>query len=117
MKRAKEIYRDFSLPWMGVEKNGIGQGILQTIKSHGLTVKPILAHGSKEARSEIAEIRMNAGLIYFPQNAPWLWDLQQELLAWPNSQHSDQVGTNWPMPPRGCRNARERRGRKGRRRQ
>jgi predicted phage terminase large subunit-like protein len=91
VKKALEICRAFDLPWIGVEKNGVGQGILQTIRSHGYTVKEIPARGSKEARSETAEIRMNAGLIYFPQNAPWLWNLQQELLAWPNSEHSDQV--------------------------
>jgi predicted phage terminase large subunit-like protein len=91
VKMAEKIYEDFNLPWMGVEKNGIGQGILQTIKSHGLTVKPIGARGSKEARSETAEIRMAVGLIYFKQDAPWLWELQQELLSWPNSENSDQV--------------------------
>jgi predicted phage terminase large subunit-like protein len=88
---AVKIIRQFDLPWIGVEKNGVGQGILQTIRHFGHTVREIPARGSKEARSETAEIRMHAGKIYFLQGAPWLWDLQQELLTWPNSEHSDQV--------------------------
>ncbi len=89
--KAIEICDEFDLPWIGVEKEGVGKGIMQTIKLHGCTVKEIPARGSKEARSETAEIRMCAGMIYFPRDAEWLWDLQQELLTFPRSEHSDQV--------------------------
>lgn len=88
---AMKVSRDWDLPWIGVEKAGMGLGVVQTIQRSGFTVKPIVPRGGKEARSETAEIRMAAGMIYFPQDAPWLFELEKELTAWPNSEHSDQV--------------------------
>jgi predicted phage terminase large subunit-like protein len=79
------------LPWIGVEKDGLGLGVVQTIKKRGIAVRAIKAKGSKEARSETAEIRMSAGMIYFRQSAPWLFELEKELLLFPNSEFLDQT--------------------------
>lgn len=86
-----ELCRRYDAPWIGVEKNGIGLGVVQTIRRRGMAVRPILARGTKEARSETAEIRTAAGTVYFPQGAPWLFELEKELLLWPNSEFADQV--------------------------
>ncbi len=86
-----ELSRRFDLPWIGVEKNGLGLGVVQTIRRRGVTVRPIVARGSKEARSETAEIRMAAGMIYFPQEAEWRFELEKELLTFPNGEYADQV--------------------------
>jgi len=83
--------REFNGEYIAVEKDGIGLGVVQTIRRTGISVKPIKARGSKEARSEIAEIRMAAGMVYFPREAPFLWDLEQELLHFPNCDFADQV--------------------------
>ena len=88
---AIRIAREFTVPFIGIEKDGIGLGIVQTVKRAGIAVRPIKARGSKEARSETAEIRMAAGTIYFPKSASYLWDLQQELLHFPRGEYSDQV--------------------------
>ena len=85
------MIRKWDVPWLGVEIDGIGLGVVQTIRSKGVTVRGIKAKGSKEARSETAEIRMSNGTVYLPANAPWLFDFQQELLLFPNSEHKDQV--------------------------
>jgi len=60
-------------------------------KRSGIAVKAVKAKGSKEARSEIAEIRMSAGMIYFPAGAPFLWALEQELIQFPHGEYADQV--------------------------
>jgi predicted phage terminase large subunit-like protein len=91
LKDAKDIVRDYTVDSIGVEKAGIGLGIFQTLKSEGATVKGIEARGSKEARSEIAEIRMAAGMIYFPREAKWLFDLEHECLHFPFGKYCDQV--------------------------
>lgn len=88
---AERIARQFNVEFLGVEKDGIGLGIVQTLKRLGITVKPIKARGSKEARSETAEIRMAAGQIYFPQGADFLWEVEQELIHFPKSEYADQV--------------------------
>jgi predicted phage terminase large subunit-like protein len=88
---AERIARQFNVEFLGVEKDGIGLGIVQALKRRGITVKPIKARGSKEARSETAEIRMAAGQIYFPHGADFLWDLEQELIHFPQGEYADQV--------------------------
>lgn len=90
-EKGVELVRRYECPWIGVEKDGIGLGVVQTIKRRGVTVRPIKAKGSKEARSETAEIRMAAGMVYFPQGAPWLFEFEKELLNFPNSEYKDQV--------------------------
>ncbi|HEX4124690.1 MAG TPA: phage terminase large subunit [Tepidisphaeraceae bacterium] len=88
---AEEIIRQRDPAYLGVEREGIGLGVVQTLRRRGVTVKPLIARGSKEARSESAEIRMAAGDIYFPQDAEFLYELQRELLLFPNSEYADQV--------------------------
>jgi predicted phage terminase large subunit-like protein len=89
--RIVEVSRVYGLSWVGIEKDGIGLGIVQNARRRGVTVRAIKAKGSKEARSETAEIRMEAGTIYLPANAPWLFDLESELTKFPNSEFKDQV--------------------------
>lgn len=86
-----KLSHDFDLPWLGVEKNGIGLGSVQTIKKHGVTIKVILAKGSKEARSETAEIRMAAGLVYLPYVAPWRFSAETELQSFPVGEFCDRI--------------------------
>ena len=88
---AARIVREFQVNYLAIEKDGLGLGIVQTLKKQGITIQAIKARGSKEARSEIAEIRMAAGMIYFPHGATFLFDLEKELLQFPRSEHSDQV--------------------------
>ena len=35
--------------------------------------------------------KFEAGLVYFPERAPWLVDLEAELFSFPGSRHDDQV--------------------------
>jgi predicted phage terminase large subunit-like protein len=38
----------------------------------------------------IASAKFEAGNVYFPEEAPWLADLEAELFAFPGSRHDDQ---------------------------
>jgi predicted phage terminase large subunit-like protein len=91
VQAAKDILKKYAANFIGVEKAGIGLGIAQTLKKDGATVQAIVTRGSKDARSEIAEIRMAAGLIYFPRKALWLFDLEHECLHFPRGTWCDQV--------------------------
>jgi predicted phage terminase large subunit-like protein len=91
VQAGKKIVRDYGCNFIGVEKAGVGLGVFQTMRDDGDSVKGIETRGSKDARSEIAEIRMAAGLIYFPKEAHWLFALEDECLHFPRSRYCDQV--------------------------
>ncbi len=88
---AVRISRRFDVAYIAIEKDGMGLGVAQHVRRTGVAVRAIKARGSKEARSQTAEIRMAAGQIYFPRGASFLFDLEAELLEFPNSEYADQV--------------------------
>jgi predicted phage terminase large subunit-like protein len=88
---AVRVCERFKVPYIAIEKDGMGLGVVQEVRKQRVVVKPIKARGSKEARSETAEIKMEAGQIYFPRGADFLFDLEQELLQFPRSEYADQV--------------------------
>jgi predicted phage terminase large subunit-like protein len=88
---AVSFTRKHECGYIGIEKDGIGLGTVQSVRRRGITVRPIKARGSKQARSETAEIRMSAGMILFHEGAPLNFDLEHELLMFPNGEHFDQV--------------------------
>lgn len=88
---AAKMVRAEECAYIGIEKDGIGLGVVQNVKRKGIAVRAIKARGSKEARSETAEIRMAAGMIYFPQGAHFLPELENEILLFPNGEYLDQV--------------------------
>lgn len=82
----------WEVPYAVVEKNGIGLGVVQTCKRRGLAVRPILAKRDKFARSQMAQLRMEAGSVYFPSHRPWLNDLEGEILSFPQKGvHDDCI--------------------------
>jgi len=79
-----------------IEDAASGIGVIQTLRGpagNGLAVKNYSPHGrDKVARSTIAQIRMEAGQVYFPANeAPWLSECLTELLAFPVGSNDDFV--------------------------
>jgi hypothetical protein len=68
-------------------------GIVQTMRRppHSLTVRGIVNDRDKISRATAAIVRLEAGMIYFPERAPWLADYEAELLGFPTAAHDDQV--------------------------
>ena len=46
---------------------------------------------NKVARANSVTPLIEAGKVYLPENAPWLFDYIEELSAFPNAEHDDQV--------------------------
>ena len=88
---AVRVCRQWEVEWIGIEKDGIGLGVVQHVRRKGIAVRAIKARGSKEARSDVAEIQMSAGMIHFPREAPFLFELEKELLAFPAGEFLDQA--------------------------
>lgn len=58
------------------------------LKGFIFTGQPI--QGDKVARARAFAAQMNAGNVYVPSDALWLFDYVKELKPWPNTRHKDQ---------------------------
>jgi predicted phage terminase large subunit-like protein len=88
---AVDVVRRFDSLFLAIEKNGIGLGVVQNVMLTGVNVIPVNATSSKEARSEVAEIRLAAGKVYFNQDMPDRHDFETELTQFPNGEYCDRV--------------------------
>lgn len=79
-------------PWFVlIEDTGVGTGLIADLKSEGLDVIEVPATQSKEARAAIQTPKFESGRVWLPDSAPWLSELEAELLAFPAGRHDDQV--------------------------
>ena len=85
------ILDQFSLPFLWIEKAGIGIPIIQFCLKAGIPVRDIPAKLSKQDRAQAAEIWFGRGKIYFRKGAPWLPTLERELETFPQSEYADQT--------------------------
>ncbi len=74
-----------------VEKNGLGTGVVSTLRERGFAIVPIIASTSKATRAQVAQVRFEAGMIFLPLNHPELVEVESELLSFPNAAHDDIV--------------------------
>jgi predicted phage terminase large subunit-like protein len=78
--------------FVGVERATYGITLLQTAARIGkipmIELKPDF---DKVTRAYGAGALVEAGRVYFPEDAPWLHEFTAELLAFPNGTHDDQV--------------------------
>jgi predicted phage terminase large subunit-like protein len=76
-----------------IEDAGFGTALIQELKAAGagfsvIAVKP---EYDKKIRMMIQATKFENGQVFFPDKAPWLRDLEDEVFAFPNSRHDDQV--------------------------
>lgn len=74
-----------------VESVGFQLALIQMLVRKGLPVRKLEAKGDKVGRALALGARMEAGTVYFKQGAPWLHELEHELVSFPNAEHDDQV--------------------------
>lgn len=91
-EKLMKVCWDYKVPYLLVEKAGIGLGVVQTARRRGLNIRGLHARGSKLARAQTAMIRMEHGAVYFAEGSPWLGELEAEMLSFPTvGVHDDQV--------------------------
>lgn len=76
---------------MGVEDKAHGTALLQHLANQGYPVFPLKADTDKVTRARGAVARYEMGRVYHRRNAHWLDAYENELLAFPNGAHDDQV--------------------------
>lgn len=75
-----------------MEDKASGQSLLQDLRREtALPLIGIQPKGDKIARAARASIWLEAGKVALPEFAPWLAAFEQEIAAFPNGKHDDQV--------------------------
>ena len=90
MRRAVERWR-LSAVW--VEKSGFQLALVQQAAREGLPVRELVPDRDKVSRALPATAALEGGRVLLPVGAPWVRDLEAELLAFPHGTHDDQVDT------------------------
>jgi len=74
-----------------MERAGFQLALIQFAKRDGLPVKELKADKDKVSRAMPLAARMEAGDIFLRQGAPWLVEVERELMSFPVGQHDDIV--------------------------
>ena len=76
-----------------IEDKANGPAVIDTLKHKIGGIIPVEPDGSKTARAYAVTPLLEAGNVFLPQPgmAPWVSDLQAELLQFPSAAHDDQV--------------------------
>ncbi len=74
-----------------IEEAGLGRKLVTELKAAGLNVVGVIPEDDKLTRLSLQLEKFENGRVLFPTAAPWLPELENELLAVPNGRHDDQV--------------------------
>jgi len=94
---ASALWRKWKVDWASaylvIEDKGSGSSLIQSLRN-----ERIYAHqhhgkieGDKVMRLSAQAAHFHAGVVHFPEDAPWLDELMTELLGFPGVRHDDQV--------------------------
>jgi len=90
--RIKALALEWKVDQILIEDTASGMGLVQILKDdRSLWAIGRRSNLSKVVRMAQHEGRFEAGLVLFPREAPWLADLEAELLAFPSGRYDDQV--------------------------
>jgi predicted phage terminase large subunit-like protein len=74
-----------------IEDAGFGTALIQELKTAHFSVVGVKPEYDKKIRMAIQSAKFENGQVFFPKEAPWLRDLEDELFAFPNGRHDDQA--------------------------
>lgn len=75
-----------------IEDKASGQSLIQDLREDtSWAIKPIEPYADKIVRMSNESPTIEAGNIFIPESAPWLFDFEQEVMNFPNAENDDQV--------------------------
>lgn len=86
-----DSYRRWNHAFIGIEDRTFGTTLIQTLLREGLPVRRLKADTDKVTRALPAAVAYENGQVFHPVRSPWVDDLEDELLSFPNAVHDDQV--------------------------
>jgi predicted phage terminase large subunit-like protein len=90
-KDAVSLYRGYEPSIILIEEAGSGNALITELRDQGLPTVAIRPTTTKLDRMSVQSAKFESGQVVFPTDAPWLGELEAELLAFPHSRFSDQV--------------------------
>ncbi len=87
----QRIFRDWSPAFVGIEATAYQLALIQELRRLGLPIRELRPDRDKFARAVMAATRMEGGQVLFLAGAPWLRELENELLTFPHAPHDDCV--------------------------
>ena len=94
-KKAIELAREWNANYVLIEDMGSGIQLLQELRrelsSKEIRLRACRPVGDKIVRMSNQTAKIEAGKVLFPKNAHWLTEFVEELLAFPEGKHDDQV--------------------------
>lgn len=91
---AKALYHKENPNIVLVEDKASGQSLIQTLRQETpIPIKAITVDKDKVARANAITPLIESGCVFLPEEADWLADFLDEHVAFPNSEHDDQVDT------------------------
>ena len=92
LKRAVvEHARHWNADEVVVEEAGTGTALLQELEYEIRGLNGHKPERDKQVRMAVASVKIEAGQVFFPEDAAWLAELEAELFAFPGSKYDDQV--------------------------
>ncbi len=90
-----ELCQRFSVDRLLIEDTASGMQLLQMLRHDRPDHMPLpiacTPEGDKVTRFAAQASRIEAGELIFPRSAPWLAELEAELVGFPNTRHDDQA--------------------------
>ena len=74
-----------------VEDAAVGTALIAELQNAGFPVIAVKPEHNKLTRMSIQSAKFESGLVFLPNRAPWLADLEDELFSFPFSRHDDQI--------------------------
>ena len=92
VKLLEQVYEKWNPVSIGVESAGFQLALIQIIRRQTtLPIVKLKADKDKLSRALPLSAKMEAGMVFFPNDALWYSDLEKELLVFPSGDHDDQV--------------------------
>jgi predicted phage terminase large subunit-like protein len=73
-----------------VEDTGAGTALVQDLRTWVSGIIAVKPEGDKATRMSVASSKIEAGQVFFPEQATWLPDLEAEVFSFPGGRHDDQ---------------------------
>ena len=91
LEAAKSLYLQYHPSRVLIENKASGQSLIQDLKRRGIPVISVNPDGDKYRRASAVTGLVQSGLVHLPEYAPWVAEYVEELAAFPESAHDDQI--------------------------
>lgn len=90
-RQATRLARKYKPRMVLVEDTSVGPALTRELRLADINVRAVNVRDPKTVRAGVQALKFEGGRVYLPRQAPWLRAYEDELLAFPQGHHDDQV--------------------------